>query len=679
MENAITYKDLYLSFGEVISMDRLEIAQSPNRHGRLSLSAVLNGEGGGEVFDELPEEVSVLYREDGEEKVLFKGMVTDSSMKRVGNHRKLELKAYDATYLLDTRRKTRSFQDTSRTNHSVITEVMKEYPECICMKNLPEKPIGRIWFQYEETDWEFLRRFLSSYSDSLYADATCHTARFQAGLSPEDIEVDWDDCPYGMGKNLERYDFLSQNGFEGLGIDQFIEYSVDSYGLYTLGSRLLYKGRRWYVGELVRKLTDGLLTTTYRLQQREGLLKPQEYNQRITGVSLDGKTVKVQDDTVRVSMNGDMTTEQGTYWFPFSTFASSADGSGWYSMPKEGDSIRVYFPTCDEKEGYVITKHDSHMPAAKKAAGGGTPHITSEKTKVAAAVPAKAISAAVMPTKEISAVAISVDRGSRNRISAINSNQVFTLEKPIGNQVFTLEKPISNQMFQLEKPIGSQLFMSEKAPDSQMPMLGMAIDRGSVARRVPGGVSETGGGGGGSDAGGSFGGGGSDAGGSFGGGGSDAGGSSGGGGGSDVGESFGGGGGSDAGGGSGGGGGGTAGNTDAAGEKAEEKKADPEKEDPMDDPSKRNIFTQDGCVVQLVPAGVILTAGKSSLMLKKNGEIVMDAPVGISVYAGEKLTMTAQKITVKAGSLIELKDESGADVAIRKQHIKLHGQEIFEN
>ena len=202
------------------------------------------------------------------------------------------------------------------------------------MKNLPESPIGRIWFQYEETDWEFLRRFLSSYSDSLYADATYHTARFQAGLSPEDIEVEWDDCPYGMGKNLERYDFLSQNGFDGIGIDKFIEYSVDSYGLYTLGSRLVYKGRRWYVGELERRLTDGLLTSTYRLQQREGLLTPQEYNRRITGVSLDGKTVQVQGDTVRVSMNGDMTTEQGTYWFPYSTVASSSDGSGWYSMPE---------------------------------------------------------------------------------------------------------------------------------------------------------------------------------------------------------------------------------------------------------------------------------------------------------------------------------------------------------
>lgn len=560
MENAITYKDLYLSFGEVISMNRLEIVQSPDKHGTLSLSAVLNGEGEGEVFDELPEEVSVLYMENGEEKVLFKGMVASSSMERVGNHRKLELKAYDATYLLDKQRKTRSFQDTTRTNHSVIEEIMKEYPECICMKNLPEKPIDRIWFQYEETDWEFLRRFLSSYSDSLYADATYQTARFQAGLSPEDIEVDWDDAPYRMGKNMERYDFLSQNGFDELGIDKFIEYFVDSYGIYTLGSRLIYKGRRWYVGELKRGLADGLLTTTYRLEQREGLLKPQEYNHRITGISLDGKTVEVQGDTVRVAMNGDMTTEQGTYWFPFSTVASSPDGSGWYSMPEVGDSIRVYFPTCDEKEGYVITKHDSHMPASGGASGG--------------------------------------DSGKKSAGA----------RKTGGNS-------------------------------------------GVTDNHSSGGSGESGGGsgdGGDSGSGGGFG---------------DGGGS----------ESGGGGGGASAAGGS------AAAENAAAPDQKDEKKADPEKENPMDDPSKRNIFTQDGCVVQMVPAGVILTAGKSTLMLKKTGEIVMDAPTGISVYAGEKMTMTARKITVKAKSFMEIKNESGADIAIRRQQIKMHGQEIYEN
>ncbi len=584
MENAITYKDLYLSFGDVISMGRLEIVQKPDRHGTLSLSAVLDGEQEGEVFDELPEEVSVFYREEGEEKILFKGMVASSSMERVGNHRLLELTAYDATYLLDTVRKTRSFQDTARSSHSVIAEVIKQYPDCICMKNLPDEPIGHIWFQYEETDWEFLRRFLSRYSDSLYADATYHTARFQAGLSPEEIIVDWEEAPYRMNKDLSRYDHLSQNGIGGLRPEQFVGYSVDNYGLYTLGSRLVYKGRPWYVGGLTRTLADGLLLTTYELKQKESLLKPREYNRRITGISMDGKTVQVENDRVRVTINGDMTREQGTYWFPYSTVAASADGSGWYSMPEVGDSIRVYFPTWDEKEGYVITKHDSHMPAA----GSGSANAGSSG-------------------------------GGRGR-------------SPSGSQ----------QKSGASKGGGGAAFITAGGWEGSHS--GGGFDGSGPA-------SGSGGSPGGGSGGGSYGGG--------------SGGSS-----------------------SGGSQGGTAAAVNAAAasqETAKEKakkqdnKKDNKKEHPMDDPEKRNIFTQDGCIVQLVPEGVILSAGQSTLMLKKSGEVVMDAPGGISFYAGNKLTVSANTMNLGAATLISIKNKAGSDITVRKQEIKLHGKEIYEN
>lgn len=575
MENAITYKDLYLSFGEVISMDKLEIVQRPGQHGTLQLSAVLDGEREGEVFDELPENVSVLYREDGEEKILFKGMVVESSMERVGNHRKLELKAYDATYLLDKKRKTRSFQNTSRTNHSVIDEVMKEYPGSICIKNLPNEPIGRIWVQYEETDWEFLRRFLSNYSDSLYADATYHTARFQAGLSPEDIQTDWENAPYSMGKDLERYDYLSQNGLDVSGPEAFVEYAVNSYSLYTLGSRLLYKGRQWYVGELTRKLTDGLLTTTYHLKTKEALLIPKMYNHRITGISMDGKTTQVESDKVRVVMNDDMTTEQGTYWFPFSTMAASADGSGWYSMPEVADSIRVYFPTCDEKEGYVITKHDSHMPASDKTSGGQS----------------KAGAAGV----------------SRSSASSSYSGG------------------------------------------------------GSSSSSYSGGDSSSGSHSGGGSSSGSHSGGGS---------------SSGDNGHNESYDSSGSGGSS---GGSVSGGGAMAGA--AAVKKEEKKEPEKKKKDPMDDPDNRNIFTKDGCTVQLVSEGVILSAGEdgASLILKKFGGVIFDAPNGVYIHAGEKLIMSADRLTINAGNMIDIRDKAGSDIVIGGNFIKLHGKEIFEN
>lgn len=541
MNHAITYKDLYLSLGEVISIDELKILQRPNRHGELYLSAVLDNDPEEMAFYEMPETLTVNYLEDGNEKILFKGIIADSSMKRVGNHREVKLKAYDGTYQLDTTRKTRSFQNISRTSHSVIAEIMEDYPGCICMKNIPEEAIGQIWFQYEETDWEFLCRFVSRYSDSLYADATYQSARFQAGLSCQNIEVDWEKNPYRMGKDLERYDALSQNGFPDLTPGQFVEYFIDSYEMYTLGSRITFKGKQWHIGSLKRELKEGLLVCTYELRQKEAMLTARKYNGRITGISSDGKIVAVSRDKVQVTLNEDTTREQGTYWFPFSTVAASSDGSGWYSMPETGDSIRVYFPTKDEKEAYVITKHDSHMPAASPGNTGSTSGAGSQ------------------------------GGGSSSGTGAGSGSSDGGYS-------------------------GSGSYSGGSAGG------GAAASGGSMAAPAAAALP-----------------------------------------------------------------------ADASAAKAEES------EDPMDDPEKRNIFTQDGNVVQMVPSGVFLSAGNSSISLLKNGYVNFTAPKGITVNAGKQLNVSAETVTLEAGNLIDLKDEAGAEVKILKSSISLKAQEIYEN
>ena len=67
----------------------------------------------------------------------------------------------------------------------------------------------------------------------------------------------------------------------------------------------------------------------------------------------------VRADVVRVSLRTDARKETGK-WFSFSTVYSSPDGSGWYCMPEPGDEIRLYFPTEQEKHGYVISA--VHLP-----------------------------------------------------------------------------------------------------------------------------------------------------------------------------------------------------------------------------------------------------------------------------------------------------------------------------
>lgn len=110
------------------------------------------------------------------------------------------------------------------------------------------------------------------------------------------------------------------------------------------------------------------------------------------------------------------------------------------------------------------------------------------------------------------------------------------------------------------------------------------------------------------------------------------------------------------------------------------KAAEAEKsENPMDDPTKRNIFTKDGNVVQMVPEGVLLTAGKSSVSLFKSGNINFTAPAGITINPGKQLSVNGKKIAITAGTTLEIKDEAGADVKLLKECIFLKAKEIYEN
>lgn len=537
MKQAITYKDIVLSLGKVISIGELSIKQSPNCHGELYLSAVLDNTDDEMAFYDMEDTVTLTYRQQDSEKILFKGIIVESSMRQIGDHMAVKLTAYDATYNLDTVRRTKSFQNISRTNHSVIDEIMKGYAGCLCIPNIPNEKIGQIWFQYQETDWEFLCRFASHYGEQLYADATYKNARFQIGLSQEQIEVNWESYPYRIGKDFKQYAYLAQNGFSDLKADEFLQYVVESYELFTLGSQLSYRGREWFIASLNRTLREGILVCTYTLKQKGAMSVLKEYNDRITGISADGKVIQINRDKVRVRLNIDTSREQGTYWFPFSTMAASSDGSGWYSMPEEGDSIRVYFPTRDEREGYVITKHDSHIPAA------------------------------------------------------VNERDAGTAQKA--------DTPSS--------------FGGGKG-GSGTSGVGLSEGNNDESERTQGGVQR------------------------------------------DLTNTLG-------------------GAAVALVEASEERK----KENPMDDPEKRNIFTQDGNIVQLIPSGVFLTAGQARVALYKSGKIVFKGPNGITINAGNQVYVSGANITLEAKNIIKIDHEQGAEINMMKLGMGLKAKEIHEN
>ena len=96
---------------------------------RLTVSCVVDYQ---EVFDALcrmqEEQVELSSQdEEGRQESLFSGLIDGAELKSVGNYTVLELKAVSYLWQMDIRKRSRSFQDISRTYRAIVEEVAGEY------------------------------------------------------------------------------------------------------------------------------------------------------------------------------------------------------------------------------------------------------------------------------------------------------------------------------------------------------------------------------------------------------------------------------------------------------------------------------------------------------------------------------------------------------------------------
>ena len=99
-------------------------------------------------------------------------------------------------------------------------------------------------------------------------------------------------------------------------------------------------------------------------------------HESVTGCAFDAVVTGVQRDRVQVKIAGDeWKAQDGKKWFLYSTVYSSPDGTGWYCMPEEGDSVRLYVPDREENS-FVMSAVHRQTDAARQ-----NPEYKSFKTK----------------------------------------------------------------------------------------------------------------------------------------------------------------------------------------------------------------------------------------------------------------------------------------------------------
>lgn len=376
MEQMISYQNLKVAPYTIERLLDVRIDHRINEHSTLYLKALLpedkkdsyvkDGGQGGSV------KLSVSDTQGGEE-VLFLGMVQNVEVSAVLGSYYMEVYGISHSYELDVEKKSRSFQDKNMTYEKLIRQVAGEYGDA-GVKDAASggAQTGQLIVQYEETDWEFLKRLASHFHTGLVNDTQFDSPRFYFGV-PDNGSLGLEAFNYSVKQDVGRYLKLSKNGVPGLKRQDFLFYEVETYLPAQIGDKIQFNGQTLHVCQVKGRMERGIFLYHLTLSAKKGMSQPYLQHEKIAGCSLDAKITEIKNDQVKVSIKIDEAIGHSPgepCFFPYSTIYSSKDGSGWYCMPEMGDHVRIYFPDGKEDHSYAISS--VHEAVDGKDSGKGT-------------------------------------------------------------------------------------------------------------------------------------------------------------------------------------------------------------------------------------------------------------------------------------------------------------------
>ncbi len=341
----------------------VRIRHEAGRHGEMELEADM-----GQEDMDLPvletgsgQSVVLSGRKDGKWEPLFCGTITGLEAEGMGQSCRVKVTAKTWSYRMDIEKKSRSFQDTSMTYGTLVSRITGEYPGAECRILFRDMPLGEIAVQYQETDWQFLKRLLSGLHVPLVCSEVRENLSLYAGVARIPAHMDIVSVE-SVHKDMEGLAYWRETG-EVVADTDFITYRAKLDNHVPLYAEVDFRSRELAVCGL-EYLTEG--STLYEfpvLRKAEGILQESVYPVQLVGSALEGTVREVRGENVKIHLKiDDGYPCEDCYWFPVSTPSASSDGSGWYCMPEVGDQIRVYFPSRKTGDVIAVSAVSSYLP-----------------------------------------------------------------------------------------------------------------------------------------------------------------------------------------------------------------------------------------------------------------------------------------------------------------------------
>ena len=294
------------------------------------------------------------------ENEIFNGIIDYFEILHYGNDGyEVYLEIFSKSIMLDRKleKKYRVFQDTSWTYEKIIDEINKEYKDKkinVIASEVCKKSIENIKIQFDETDWDFLKRLASELQTHIFATSK---GIITVGLIENNNEIKEEKsfCNYSIVRNMKNkyYKIFSESNINLA--DNVLIDGINT-GLNVIESNIYLKNNILKSEAMIADLTR------YYVERK--------YNEKIVGNRIEVKVERVFEENNIAKMevmfyeglknlvessedngkNYKAYVDYGLKRFAFSyqTFYSQTN-TGFFCTPEINDTVEIYFPNKDEK------------------------------------------------------------------------------------------------------------------------------------------------------------------------------------------------------------------------------------------------------------------------------------------------------------------------------------------
>lgn len=334
----ICLEELILNGNFKMVIERFSFYQNRDEHS----IAYVNGYIDPEDITKINDMDSVRICTKTDEVLLFAGIIKEYELKKSFGICEVSLEIISGTYLLDQDKKTVSYQK-KQSYRTLIEKIIENQAQA--MYFIQNQIIDGLLVQYEETDWEFIKRLASHFKTFIIPEVnhSCE-GRFYVGLRSgnriENVQIH---------NHIElfdnRYYMLRDENTIKL---EYINYQIESYENYSIGDSLLCNNRTMQICGKEAMLINGILSFTYLLSEGTYFKTKMQHNTRLHGKGIVGTVKKAEGERLKVRLKTDFQSIHSDFYYPW----MPETGNLMYCMPEPGTDVTLYF--CDDSEQSAI-------------------------------------------------------------------------------------------------------------------------------------------------------------------------------------------------------------------------------------------------------------------------------------------------------------------------------------